>query len=123
MSWKFDAERPIYAQLLERIQMQIVSGYYHPGDRLPSVRELASIANVNPNTMQKAFAELERSGLITTQRTSGRTVTEDITMIKEVQSELASSHITHFIQKMKELGFTREEIKNLVNTRIEEGAL
>ena len=123
MSWKFDADRPIYAQLLERIQMQIVSGYYHPGDKLPSVRELASIANVNPNTMQKAFAELERSGLITTQRTSGRTVTEDINMIKKVQSELASSHITQFIQKMKELGFTKEEIKNLVDAHIEEGVL
>lgn len=123
MSWKFDADRPIYAQLLERIQMQIVSGYYHPGDKLPSVRELASIANVNPNTMQKAFAELERSGLITTQRTSGRTVTEDINMIKQVQGELASSHITQFIQKMKELGFTREEIKKLVDAHIEEGAL
>lgn len=123
MSWKFDADRPIYAQLLERIQMQIVSGYYHPGDKLPSVRELASIANVNPNTMQKAFAELERSGLITTQRTSGRTVTEDINMIKQVQGELASSHITQFIQKMKELGFTREEIKKLVDAHIEEGVL
>ena len=103
--------------------MQIVSGYYHPGDKLPSVRELASIANVNPNTMQKAFAELERSGLITTQRTSGRTVTEDINMIKQVQGELASSHITQFIQKMKELGFTREEIKKLVDAHIEEGVL
>lgn len=121
MSWKFDNDRPIYAQLLEIIQMQIVSGQYGPGDKLPSVRELAATANVNPNTMQKAFAALEQSGLITTQRTSGRTVTEDITMIKAVQKDLASSHITQFIQKMKELGFTKEEIKNLVEANIEEG--
>lgn len=121
MPWKFDSDRPIYAQLLETIQMQIVSGQYGPGDRLPSVRELAACANVNPNTMQKAFAALEQSGLITTQRTSGRTVTEDITMIKAVQKDLASSHITQFIQKMKELGFTKEEIKNLVEANIEEG--
>lgn len=121
MPWNFDAERPIYAQLLERIQMQIVSGYYKPGDKLPSVRALASVANVNPNTMQKAFSELERSGLITTQRTSGRTVTEDIIRIKNVQDELAARHITQFIQNMKELGYTGEETKSLLDARIEEG--
>jgi len=121
MSWKFDNERPIYSQLLEIIQMQIVSGQYQPGDKLPSVRELAANANVNPNTMQKAFAALEQSGLICTQRTSGRTVTEDIEVIKGVQKDLASSHITQFIQKMKELGFTNDEIKNLVESTIEEG--
>lgn len=121
MPWNFDAERPIYAQLLERIQMQIVSGYYKPGDKLPSVRELAAVANVNPNTMQKAFSELERSGLITTQRTSGRTVTEDIIRIKNVQDELAARHITKFIQNMKELGYTGEETKSLLDARIEEG--
>jgi DNA-binding transcriptional regulator YhcF (GntR family) len=121
MSWKFDNERPIYSQLLEILQMQIVSGQYGPGDKLPSVRELAANANVNPNTMQKAFAALEQSGLICTQRTSGRTVTEDIGVIKTVQKDLASSHITQFIQKMKELGFTKEEIKSLLESSIEEG--
>lgn len=118
MSWKFDNDRPIYAQLLEIIQMQIVSGQYAPGEKLPSVRELAATANVNPNTMQKAFAALEQSGLITTQRASGRTVTEDITMIKAVQNDLAGSHITQFIQKMKELGFTNEEIKHLIEANL-----
>lgn len=121
MSWTFDNERPIYSQLLEMLQMQIVSGQYGPGDKLPSVRELSATANVNPNTMQKAFAALEQSGLICTQRTSGRTVTEDITMIKSVQRELAGSHITQFIRKMKELGFSAEEIKKLLESGIEEG--
>lgn len=121
MSWTFDNERPIYSQILEMLQMQIVSGQYGPGDKLPSVRELSATANVNPNTMQKAFAALEQSGLICTQRTSGRTVTEDITMIKSVQRELAGSHITQFIRKMKELGFSAEEIKKLLEAGIEEG--
>ncbi len=121
MSWNFDNERPIYYQLLEKLQMQIVSGQYGPGDKLPSVRELSATANVNPNTMQKAFAALEQSGLICTQRTSGRTVTEDISMIKSVQRELAGSHITQFIRKMKELGFSAEEIKKLLEAGIEEG--
>ena len=70
MAWELDADRPIYAQLVERIQREIVSGKYQPGEKLPSVRDLAEVAAVNPNTMQKAFAELERSGLIMTQRTS-----------------------------------------------------
>ena len=120
MSWNFDNDRPIYTQLLEIIQMQIISGQYSPGDKLPSVRELAATANVNPNTMQKAFAALEQKGLITTQRTSGRTVTEDINMIKAVQTDLARSHITQFVQKMKELGFTKEEIKHLVEANMED---
>lgn len=120
MSWSFDNDRPIYAQLMERLVMQIVSGQYQPGEKLPSVRELATIANVNPNTMQKAFAELERSGLIVTQRTSGRIVTEDTNMIKKAQTELARTQISLFIQKMKELGFSTQEIKQLVDTHIEE---
>ncbi len=86
MAWNLDSDRPIYAQLLERIQLQIVSGIYAPGDKLPSVRELAAEASVNPNTMQKAFAELERSGLIVTKRTSGRFVTEDKNMIAQIRT-------------------------------------
>ena len=96
--------------------MQIVSGYYKPGDKLPSVRDLATQACVNPNTMQKAFSELERSGLILTQRTSGRLVTEDIDMIKQVQTSLAREQIKVFMEKMRELGFNREEIIALLET-------
>ncbi len=110
MAWDLDSDRPIYAQLLERIQMQIVSGYYPPGSRLPSVRDLAGIAAVNPNTMQKAFAELERSGLIITQRTNGRIVTEDTKMIDEIRQQLAKNHVKTFYDRMLELGFTKKEI-------------
>ena len=114
MAWSLDSDRPIYAQLVERIQMQIVSGGYPPGGKLPSVRELAAEAAVNPNTMQKAFAELERSGLIVTQRTNGRTVTEDEELIKSIRRKLAKEHILFFFSKMKELGFTEEEVYQLV---------
>lgn len=110
MAWNLDSDRPIYAQIVEKLQMQIVSGFYKPGDKLPSVRDLATQACVNPNTMQKAFSELERSGLILTQRTSGRLVTEDINMIKEVQNTLADEQIKVFLDKMMELGFNQEEI-------------
>ena len=84
------------------------------------MRELAAQASVNPNTMQKAFAEIERSGLIITQRTSGRTVTEDLDMIKEVQQKLATNQINIFLQQMEELGYNKTEILELVN-RILEG--
>lgn len=110
MAWELDADRPIYAQLVEKIQVQIVSGYYPPGGKLPSVRELAAVAAVNPNTMQKAFAELERSGLIVTQRTNGRTVTEDETLIRSIRSDLAKGHVELFFNGMKELGYTEEEV-------------
>lgn len=118
MAWELDNDRPIYAQLVERIQMQIVSGYYQPGGKLPSVRELASVAAVNPNTMQKAFVELERSGLIITQRTNGRNVTEDTELIGSIKHEMAQEHMKLFFSKMKELGYTGEEIKTLIDNEI-----
>lgn len=120
MAWNLDSDRPIYAQIVERIQMQIVSGFYKPGDKLPSVRELAATANVNPNTMQKAFAELERSGLIVTQRTSGRLVTEDEKMINEIKKNLAEEQIKAFLEKMEKLGFTKGDITLLLKEELKE---
>ena len=109
MAWDLDSDRPIYLQLVERIQMQIVSGAYEPGGKLPSVREYAAEAAVNPNTMQKAFSELERSGLIITQRTNGRVVTEDVELIRKIRDELAQEQAEVFLRKMAELGLSREE--------------
>ena len=114
MAWKLDSDRPIYTQILEVIQYQIVAGRYQPGERLPSVRDLASEAGVNPNTMQRAFAELERNGLVMAQRTSGRVVTENMEMISEVRNKLAREHIREFIDKMKKLGFEKKEILSLL---------
>lgn len=114
MAWNLNSDRPIYAQILERIQMQIVSGVYQPGTKIPSVRELAADAGVNPNTMQKALAELERSGLVMTQRTSGRVVTEDLNMIKEIRNQLAGEQVRDFVKRMKDLGFDREDIIDLL---------
>ena len=122
MAWNLDSDRPIYAQLLERIQLQIVSGTYGPGDKLPSVRELAAEASVNPNTMQKAFAELERSGLIVTKRTSGRFVTEDKDMITQIRTQLAKEEALSLIEKMKELGFEKNDILALLSAVAEEPA-
>ena len=76
MAWSFENGRPIYTQLLEQIEQRIISGEYSAGEKLPSVRELAAEAAVNPNTMQRAMAKLEQRGLVVTNRTAGRTVTE-----------------------------------------------
>ena len=121
MAWDLDNGRPIYAQLVERIQMQIVSGLYPPGSRLPSVRELAAVAAVNPNTMQKAFAELERSGLIVTQRTNGRTVTEDAELIRDIRAGLAQEHVENFLTRIRELGYTGQEAVELLIKKCDGG--
>ena len=118
MAWNLDSDRPIYAQILEKIQMRIISGLYKPGEKIPSVRELAADAGVNPNTMQKALTELERSGLVVTIRTSGRVVTEDMVMIKETQQELAEKQIHEFFKKMQELGFEKQEIVTLLKKEL-----
>lgn len=120
MPWDLDNNRPIYLQLMEKIQQDIISGVYHAGDRLPSVRELALEASVNPNTMQKALSELERNGLVHTQRTSGRFITEDKTMLKQLKTELAAVHIQDFLNTMKQLGFPPEEILELIEKTIKE---
>ena len=109
MPWELDSDRPIYAQIVDRLKHEIVSGFYPPGSRLPSVRDLAAQASVNPNTMQKAFTELERTGLIVTRRTSGRTVTEDTALIEQVRSELAELQISQFLTRMQHLGYQKDD--------------
>lgn len=120
MPWNLDSDLPIYLQLMERIQHDIISGTYKPGDKLPSVRELAMEASVNPNTMQKALSELERIGLVHSRRTSGRFITEDETMIKQLKTETATEHIREFLKSMEYLGFTRPEILELVQDTMKE---
>ena len=114
MQWKFDGSAPIYSQLVEQIKLGIVSGEWIPGQRVPAVRELAVDAGVNPNTMQRALQELERQGLMFSQRTSGRFVTEDTEMIEDAKRTLANRHITAFIRQMQALGYTRQEIVALL---------
>ena len=123
MPWNLDNERPIYLQLMERIQHDIISGVYQPGDRLPSVRDLALDAAVNPNTMQKALSELERSGLVYSHRTSGRFITDDHHLIQKMRNDIAEEYIRQFLSQMRELGFEGSETvemleKPLIDIRI-----
>ena len=114
MKWQFSADAPIYTQLVAQIQMYIVSGALPPGERLPSVREFAAEAGVSPNTMQRAMAELEREGLVHSQRTAGRFVTEDRARIQQAKRQCAEEQIQTFLEKMEQLGYTRAEILQLM---------
>lgn len=120
MKWDLDSERPVYIQLIEQIQSGIISGQYKPGDKLPSVRDLAAEATVNPNTMQKALTELERTGLIYTNRTSGRFITSDEEMIKKLKGLSAKELVEDFINRMKQLGYEPTETLQLVNEVVKE---
>lgn len=120
MTWKLTSDRPIYIQLVEKLQLDIITGIYRPGEKLPSVRDLASEASVNPNTMQKALTELERGGLVYTQRTAGRFVTDDQMLIRHIRMELAASHIREFISTMRQFGMSDHEILNLIKEIMKE---
>lgn len=109
MAWALDSGRPIYLQLQEELELRIVTGMYPPGSQLPGVRALAQEAAVNPNTMQKSLQELERDGLVFAQRTSGRYVTEDAELIRELRDRLALRQASDFLAGMEKLGISAEE--------------
>lgn len=108
MEYIFDNERPIYIQLVEMIRIDIVSGKFKKGQKLPSVRELALIVKVNPNTMQKALVELEDEKLIYTERTNGKYVTEDEKLIEKIKKQLAQEKVNNYLNSMKNIGISYE---------------
>lgn len=120
MSWDLKSDRPIYTQLIEQIEWMIVSGTYPAGTKLPSVRDMAQEAAVNPNTMQRALAELEGAGLIITHRTSGRSITEDGNMIELAKNKLAQEEVEEFLEKMRKLGFGKKELMDFLVKSLEE---
>ena len=114
MEWKIRGDLPIYSQLVEQIRLAIVCGSILPGEKLPAVRDLAAEAGVNPNTMQRALQELEREGMVFTQRTAGRYVTEDMRVIDRAKEKLADELIRGFLDAMQKLGYQRAEIVALL---------
>lgn len=120
MSWELKNDRPIYTQLIEQIQLMIFSGVYPLGSKLPSVRDMAQEAAVNPNTMQRALAKLEEDGLIITHRTSGRSVTEDARMVEMAKTKVAREQILEFLEKMKLMGFEQKEVLTIIHNLAEE---
>ena len=110
MPWEFQDHLPIYAQLMDTLKKRIVTGRYLPGEKLPSVRELAAEAGINPNTVQRAFQELEREGLIYTQRATGKYVTENEEEIRSARQALAENQIAGFLSSMQSLGYSVADV-------------
>ena len=120
MDWMFRQDLPIYTQLTEQLTLAIISGEYPAGARLPSVRDLALEAGVNPNTMQRALTELEREGLVYAQRTAGRFVTEDFDAVERARLRIANEKAAEFLAAMEKLGFSRAQIPALLEQAKEE---
>ena len=114
MAWQFRNDIPIYTQLIAQIQQRIVSGALLPGERLPSVRDLAAEAGVNPNTMQRALAQLEAEGLVYTERTTGRFVTEDTALLEQLRDETARAMTAEYLEKMRGIGYGPAEAAKLM---------
>ncbi|ACL76267.1 GntR family transcriptional regulator [Ruminiclostridium cellulolyticum] len=126
MANDFTSNVPIYIQIMNEVKLKIVSGVWEAGQRLQSVRELAVEFSVNPNTMQKALSELEREGLLYTERTAGRFVSQDGAKIKKARDEMAEEYTISYYNLMKKLGYKEEEIIYVVSSRlsdIEKGGL
>ena len=119
MSWEFQDHLPIYAQLMDTLKRRIITGRYLPGEKLPSVRELAAEAGINPNTVQRAFSELEREGLIYTQRATGKYVTENADEIKSARQALAKTQVAEFLSNMQSLGYSVGDVIVLLQSFIE----
>ena len=110
MNLEFNGKMPIYLQIMDLIKMDIVTGKLKLKDKLPSVREMAMNLNVNPNTLQRSYQELERLGIVYTQRGTGTFVEENENMVDNLKNEMAKEVIDSFILRMKSLGFTTNEI-------------
>jgi len=119
MEWKIKNDLPIHNQLVEQLEFRIITGFYPVGKRLPSVRDLALEAKVNPNTMQRALVELESKGLIHTKRTSGKYVEENDLIIKKTKEKLAKELTSTYISNMKGLGFDSQTIQKYLNERMD----
>ena len=120
MEWKIDNNKPVYIQLVEQLKVKIISGEIELDSKLDSVRSLAADAMVNPNTMQKALAELEREGFVYSKRTSGRFVTDNKELIENERKNLVKDNVKKTLDTLIDLGYTNEEILNLVEEILRE---
>ncbi len=117
MDYQFDNDKPIYLQMVEVIKKEIISGRLKCGEKIPSVREIAYQAKVNPNTVQKALSELERCGLVYTERTNGKFVTENKSIIKEHRDDIINEKVESFLKDMIHIGVNEDEIREYLDSK------
>lgn len=120
MPWKFRDDAPIYTQVVDKLKTKIFIGEYLPGEKLPSVREFASEIGINPNTVQRALGDMEACGLVLSNRTSGKYITENKELIDELKSGVAMALVNEFYKKMLDLGYSNSEIINMISSKKEE---
>ncbi len=113
----FNEYQPIYIQIMDKVKAEIIKGDLESNEKLPPVREVAVDLKVNPNTVQRSYQELEREGIIMTQRGVGSFVTEDRDLIKSMRKDMAKSLVDNFIKDMVNLGFEKSEIVEIINDR------
>jgi len=121
VSIEFDNNLPIYLQIMQYIKRQIVTGTLKAGDKIPSVRELAAELQINPNTVQRTFQELEREEVVETKRGLGRYVTSEESKIMTIKKEMAGELLERFLTGMQELGIEEQDIVNIVADAVAEG--
>ena len=114
MNWKFTEDRPVYQQIMETLRGAILKGELPPGGKVPSVRDLAAQAQVNPNTMQRALTELEREGLLVGGGTSGRTVTQDETILSAMREQALQALARECAEKFMVFGLTPTQAARLL---------
>jgi DNA-binding transcriptional regulator YhcF (GntR family) len=117
MAWSFSSTKPVYIQIAERIITSVISGEYKSGEQIPSVRQLALEAAVNPNTVQHAFSELESEGIIVSRGTLGRFVTDDTAIIENCRQKQAEQTVDNFIEKIKTLSVGKDEIITMIGEK------
>ncbi|GKU78237.1 GntR family transcriptional regulator [Paenibacillus sp. L3-i20] len=118
MTIEFDNNLPIYLQIMNYMKKQIIIGKLGPGDKIESVRDLALELQINPNTIQRTFQELEREGIVETKRGLGRYVTDKESTIMRIKKEMAGELLDRFVVGMKELGFSKHDIITLVTDSV-----
>ncbi|HBU80757.1 MULTISPECIES: GntR family transcriptional regulator [Paenibacillus] len=121
MSIEFDNNLPIYLQIMQYIKRQIVTGTLKAGDKIPSVRELAAELQINPNTVQRTFQELEREEVVETKRGLGRYVTSEESKIMTIKKEMAGELLERFLTGMQELGIDEQDIVTIVADAVADG--
>ncbi|GIN20831.1 MAG TPA: GntR family transcriptional regulator [Bacillus bacterium] len=121
MAKDFEASKPIYIQITEKIFQRIIRGEIKPGEKLPSVREMAVQSGVNPNTIQRSYAEMERMGIVETKRGQGTFVIERGTVVDELKESMQTEVISQFVRNMEELGFSKQQMLNGLKSYLEEG--
>ena len=120
MAWKFNSTEAVFVQIARHLRCDIVRGKYKPDEQIPSVRQLAYDASVNPNTMQKALSILEDEGLLHSKATIGRFVTSDINILKEAKCRIRNDVVKHLLEEAHSLGITPAELIDCINDQKKE---